>query len=1052
MVQLFYADRLGLVQAHLDDSMVADINQNGSLSVNSKFVLFDGDLYFTGYDESHGYELWRYDGSSASRVTDIYPGEQAPDIGAMTVFDDGNGDALYFAAYDGVSGHLLWKWDGTTASLVNIPNVSYVAYGAAIAHFDDGNGDALYFSGSYGYEYELIRWDGTTATKIDVNLSGSSAPNQLTVLNDGTHDILFFSAQDASHGTELWMYDGSGVSLVTDDVNPGANSSSPSDFVLYDHDGLNGPDVYFVATDAGGDREIWKWDGATATKTDVYVGLDSYEPDYLTVFGGKLYFSAYDSTTQSLWSYDGATATKVNIPSVYQVLDLEVFNDGSGNALYMSAAYGSDGFELVKWDGASSTLVANIAPSYQSSYPYGLKVLDDGTGEALYFSAYDRTNGRELWKWDGDYATRLTDIAPGSGSGLNSSHRMAVFDDAIYFNGSDGVHGVELWKFSNQAPAANDDPAVVNDWFTDEDTALGAVPGRNVLSNDSDPDGDVITVLPGKSDTVSAQGALVVFNADGTFLYDPTGMFDGLDATDSATDSFSYVMQDEHAVTQSATVTIVINGVNDAPVAKDDEGVGFSTDEDSSFVTGNVFNDNGHGADSDADDPLVVDSFDSVSASGALISYNGSGAFTYNPNGQFEGLDTGDSVTDTFTYTLKDDDGATSSATVTIVINGVNDEPTTSDNTVSTLEDVPYVFTAADFNFSDVDAGDTLQGIRITFPASRLLALTDNGLPVDPGHFVTIANINAGLFQYQPGADESGSPYDSFKLQVSDGTAFSGGDGVTMTINVGAVNDKPVALAKNPDTKEDVVSKVTLSGDDGDPDADQALAYFINSLPDNGKLYATKADAQAGINSLAAGAQLAGNIVWFKSDQDNHKDRSFTYVVKDDGGAAGGGIDTSDPALVSMDIYSVNDAPVVHMPNIKAVHDETRRDAMFNVVRDTQIFVTDVDSDGDRMIEAKVTATNGILKLREWTNVTLTGNGTPALKLVGAVKWINEALKGMRYDPYDWFSGNAKVTVYANDRGNNGQGGALTDTEDMTIKVKNGYIWNWREWWNLFMG
>ncbi len=54
----------------------------------------------------------------------------------------------------------------------------------------------------------------------------------------------------------------------------------------------------------------------------------------------------------------------------------------------------------------------------------------------------------------------------------------------------------------------------------------------------------------------------------------------------------------------------------------------------------------------------------------------------------------------------------------------------------------------------------------------------------------------------------------------------------------------------------------------------------------------------------------------------------------------------------------------------------------------------------------------------------------------------------MRFVLNCFTKGNANLEVYANDRGNNGQGGALTDTEDMTIKVKNGYIRNWREWWD----
>ena len=70
------------------------------------------------------------------------------------------------------------------------------------------------------------------------------------------------------------------------------------------------------------------------------------------------------------------------------------------------------------------------------------------------------------------------------------------------------------------------------------------------------------------------------------------------------------------------------------------------------------------------------------------------------------------------------------------------------------------------------------------------------------------------------------------------------------------------------------------------------------------------------------------------------------------------------------------------------------------------------------------------------------------MKLVGAIKWVNEALKGMRFTAEDEYDGNGKLTVKADDRGNNGMGGALTDTENLTLKIEDGKVRNWRDWWN----
>jgi len=57
---------------------------------------------------------------------------------------------------------------------------------------------------------------------------------------------------------------------------------------------------------------------------------------------------------------------------------------------------------------------------------------------------------------------------------------------------------------------------------------------------------------------------------------------------------------------------------------------------------------------------------------GAVIGWGPRGTFTYDPNGQFEYLQAGDSTTDSFTYTVSDASGDTDTATVTITINGIS--------------------------------------------------------------------------------------------------------------------------------------------------------------------------------------------------------------------------------------------------------------------------------------------------------------------------------------------------------------------------------------------
>jgi VCBS repeat-containing protein len=98
-----------------------------------------------------------------------------------------------------------------------------------------------------------------------------------------------------------------------------------------------------------------------------------------------------------------------------------------------------------------------------------------------------------------------------------------------------------------------------------------------------------------------------------------------------------------------------------------------------SFVTGEhhpviiarpglLFND----IDPDVYDLLHVTAVNSSGTIGAVISWGPRGAFTYDPSGQFDYLQAGNSTTDSFTYTVTDACGGNDTATVTITINGVD--------------------------------------------------------------------------------------------------------------------------------------------------------------------------------------------------------------------------------------------------------------------------------------------------------------------------------------------------------------------------------------------
>src|SRR5262249_5669884 len=132
--------------------------------------------------------------------------------------------------------------------------------------------------------------------------------------------------------------------------------------------------------------------------------------------------------------------------------------------------------------------------------------------------------------------------------------------------------------------------------------------------------------------------------------------------------------------------SVVISGVqlvgaNQPPTAVNDAK---STGEDSVLVASAAVGVLANDTDPDAGDTKVVVAVNGQAAavgtqitlpSGARLTVNGDGSYQYDPNGKFESLKQGATATDSFNYTMADGSGATSSASVTITIQGANDPP-----------------------------------------------------------------------------------------------------------------------------------------------------------------------------------------------------------------------------------------------------------------------------------------------------------------------------------------------------------------------------------------
>ena len=248
-------------------------------------------------------------------------------------------------------------------------------------------------------------------------------------------------------------------------------------------------------------------------------------------------------------------------------------------------------------------------------------------------------------------------------------------------------------------------------------------------------------------------------------------------------------------------------------------------------------------------------------------------------------------------YTLAATDGALTGVTSGAfnITPQPNHAPSGVDKTITINEDASYTFTTADFGFTDASDAppNTLLTVKITtVPAGG--ALKDNGVVVTAGTLVPVADITGSKLVYTPAANANGAGYGTFTFQVQDngGTANGGGNldpsPNTVTVNVTAVNDAPVAVADTVVVKQGTTLTTTASTGvlANDSDAENtALTAVLDATTTHGALVL---NSNGSYTYTPTGSYVGAD--------------SFTYHASD-------GSLSSSVVTVSISVY-VNHAPV----------------------------------------------------------------------------------------------------------------------------------------------
>ena len=774
--------------ADADQTLTFNItsNNNAALFAAGPSVASNGTLSYTPADNANGTATIMLtlsdDGGSAGGGVDT-SAPQSFTITVNAVNDDPVADADAFTVDEDSTDNALDVLDGDTdveGDILTITSVSAASNAGIVTITSSGTSlsysPAANHAGTETFSYTISDGNGGSGTAT-VTLTINNLPDNPLAVDDTTG-----AAEDSSNNPiDVLANDSDPDQVVPGETLTVTAVGLPDNGGTVTIDG-SGPDnrvLYTPATSfAGTETFTYTVTDSTGRTDSALVTVNISNDNDPPVAVDDNFAVAEDSSNNSLNVL--GNDTDVDAGDTRQITAVGATDNGGtvvlsgagvdNTLLYSPAAnfVGTETFSYTMRDAVGATSNATVAVTVQNVNDAPVAVDDAAT-----VAEDSAANDIDVVDNDTDIDTgdvlSLTAVGtPSAGGSAVINGGLLRYTPAADFAGTETVSytvadtdgltdtGILTVTVNN----INDAPVAANDMATvTEDSSGNAL---NLLANDNDVDaGDIlrITALGALSD-----GGTATIDGGNRVLYAPAADFAG-------TETFSYTIADNAGLTDTATVTVTVTSVNDAPVAVDDTA---TVDEDS---VDNVIAVLGNDTDVDTGDTRRIISADTPDAGGTVrLSDNAAdNTLLYSPAADFVG-------TETVTYTMTDAAGATDSATLTITVDNANDAPLGVDDSGDAVEDSTGNRFDVVANDTDIDADDTLRLSAVGTPSAGGTAI-----------------IVEGEIDYAPAADFNGA--ETIDYTVADAAGDTGT--ATLTVTVSAVNDAPLIVSDPVTTAND---------------------------------------------------------------------------------------------------------------------------------------------------------------------------------------------------------------------------------------------------------